>query len=278
MKNALNKLGYTEDKLIFDNQKSAVYLVHNAENQPAIAKFLTSDEALWVGKFAQEQRTYELLNKAHLALHVPQGIASAPHVLILEYIDGKPITMKRYITDELTTDEHALLAKLCQNLNQLKLPKNDFLQRYDYSRKIRHFIEYGLINEAEAKLLKDLQAKLEQHTFVPQHGDLIAKNILIDTAKTKATLIDWEFADLYLPYFDMAFLHTCTQNNKVFKQQLEDLLPDETARQMFYFNKAIITLREIRIHRRDEIFIESSAESLAYLYDEWAQLLKSLQT
>lgn len=278
MKNVLNKLGYTKDKLIFDNQKSAVHLVHNAEGKAAVAKFLTSDEPLWIDKFAQEQRTYELLNKATLSLRVPKGLASAPNLLILEYIGGKPITMNRYITEVLDSDDAALLVKLCQHLNQLALPKNDFLQRYDYSRKIRHFIEYGLINNTEAKILKELQAKLEQHTFMPQHGDLIAKNILINSTKTKATLIDWEFADLYLPYFDMAFLHTCTQNNKAFKQQLENLLPDDIARQMFYFNKAIITLREIRIHRRDEIFIESSAESLSYLYDEWAQLLKSLQT
>ena len=79
-----------------------------------------------------------------------------------------------------------------------------WLRRLDSGRRIEVAQRVGLLTGAIARALADV-ARREHRRLTFAHGDLTARNVLADT-DGRCVLIDWEWAGLYPPEYDLAFL------------------------------------------------------------------------
>jgi thiamine kinase-like enzyme len=74
----------------------------------------------------------------------------------------------------------------------------------------------------EGKIRSAFASLCEQEPLVYAHNDLVTGNLLLDDVKKGLCLLDYEFAGLNIPYFDLASL--LSENDLRKSQQIETLL------------------------------------------------------
>jgi len=118
-------------------------------------------------------------------------------------------------------DNKSILSSLIETICRLHKSKKIFLGKVDLTDLIKRY--YALAPERCQRQIdssyKMALDKLEQLSnreiaLVPSHNDLVLENILIDTAN-KIWIIDWEYASMASPYWDVATLCNAANFNQV---------------------------------------------------------------
>jgi thiamine kinase-like enzyme len=96
---------------------------------------------------------------------------------------------------------------------------NQLLSRYyQLMPKFKRQLLVNSYHDATTKVKNVLQ---KVHTLVPSHNDLVLENILIDSHTRRVWIIDWEYATMASPYWDLA---TLCNEGKFTASQAENLL------------------------------------------------------
>ena len=143
-------------------------------------------------------------------------------------LNSRPIT-----TREL--DNQTVNNSLMATISRLHKSNNKFQGRVDLRELIEYY--YRLTSHERRKQIEsdyrvalnkvDLLSSLKI-PLVPSHNDLVLENILIDEAGT-IHLIDWEYASMATPYWDLATLCNVAKFNRKQSKQLLDKYRIENA-------------------------------------------------
>lgn len=174
---------------------------------------------------------------AFLAGISPEVIHAEPGIIVLDYIEGQPLTDKE-------VKDPVVLRKIIQLMLRChyQLPKYYrgpalafwvFQVVRDYIQTVQESNSHW---KSELGKLSELSNQLEQQVgeveMVFGHNDLLAANFMQD--KNKIWLIDWEYAGFNSPLFDLAGL---ASNNQLSAEQEMHML------QLYYGKEVDSTLR-----------------------------------
>ena len=153
-------------------------------------------------RFVNELRVNRLLSDARPPVDTP-GLLDhdlRARSLTFEAIPGEPLGPK-YPASLHANDIGGMVA-LAGRLRTYR-PRRRWFRRLGSARRIDLARQAGLLGEREAVALADLAARVHtRRSFA--HGDLTARNVL--RHGEGLALIDWEWAGLYPPGYDLAFL------------------------------------------------------------------------
>ena len=192
-----------------DDSISTVYLI----DYQGIPSVLRIDKPVTGYLGLDRSAEFHLLNCFHSYGFSPEPLYSDPGagILIYRYFEGKVLTP----TELGTRAKIVEFGKILRSMHHLNLP--DFKTRF--VDQIRHY-EKELKNDADRSLLKRGIELFESLTaneddWVVCHNDLIAANLVHGK---KLLILDWEYASLNHPYFDLA---TVLENHALTESQSE---------------------------------------------------------
>jgi len=219
-----------------DDSISTVYLI----DYLGIPSVLRIDKPVTGYLGLDRSAEFHLLNCFYSYGFSPEPLYSDPGagILIYRYFEGKALTP----TELGTRAKIVELGKILRSIHHLRLP--DFKTRF--VDQIRHY-EKELKNDADRSLLKrgiELFESLtaNENDWVVCHNDLIAANLV---QGERLFILDWEYASLNHPYFDLAIVlenHVMTDSqSKQFldaysgKRQSIDLVQLDQWRQLTHY-------------------------------------------
>lgn len=227
-----------------------------------ITKTLVSDHPVWVEKFQTEKQCYLHFKEQPIDILTPTIIDTNNNSMRLVYIEGKELCSDRYIEEQLDAN---IMKDIISNILKANNYQTNFVAALNYKEKIEKRFKQGFISEElKGKLLKILPS-LEVKQF--NHGDMLLKNI-IKTTKGELAFIDWEFAGLYIKGYDFALLHTTLAEDKKSQQIIEETIKELEIEKEFWFNKTLITAREIKIHDELEDLLPFKQKRISLLKKE----------
>jgi hypothetical protein len=153
-------------------------------------------------RFVNELRVNRLLTSAKPPVPTPALLAYDVHEQALTFgaFPGSPLGPK-YPQDLAITEIDAILA-LARDLEPYN-PRRRWLRRFNAQRRLAMAHAAGLLDDNGASALIDLaRERCRKLRFA--HGDVTARNVLAHG--NEPALIDWEWAGLYPPGYDAAFL------------------------------------------------------------------------
>jgi hypothetical protein len=234
-----------------------VLLQGTLDGSAVVAKVLTSSDDEWRTTFAREVAAYNIFATARPPAVVPRmHVADADaRVLVIDLIDGLPASEERYPRDIPPATVDMIIAALTQ-LRAWSPPPGAFTRIYDYAARFDRYANLGII---EPRDLAALTGLLERpgDAWEFAHGDAVPANILLPKPGGVA-LIDWEFAGMYLPAYDLALLRVMLADVGDARRRIETA-GDSPG---FWINIAAVLIREIRLHR-------DKPARLAILEDDW---------
>lgn len=143
---------------------------------------------------------------------VPRLISENQHQIVWKYIKNAK-QLQNASDDDLIN-----LAKILSTIHQsnIKLPKNNLRKRVNAYLKIIHEkkIKDSAIENNYRAMVK-LLANMRRN--VPCHNDVWPDNIIKDN-NNQLWLVDWEYATLGDPYFDLAYWITSSRLNEKQKE------------------------------------------------------------
>lgn len=122
--------------------------------------------------------------------------------LTFEAVDGEPLGPK-YPTDLSPGHLDEVLA-LIERLRPFD-PRRRWLRRLDSLARLSLAHRHDLLDDRHTQALQSLaRAVHTRYRFC--HGDITARNVLREAGTGELVLIDWEWAGLYPPGYELAFL------------------------------------------------------------------------
>jgi len=153
-------------------------------------------------RFNNELRVNRLLRSEKPPVATPALLAHNVHEqsLTFEALRGIPLGPK-YPRDLGPAEIDAILA-FARDLEAYN-PRRRWLRRFNPVRRLALARTAGLLDDNEASALLAL-ARQRHRKLRFAHGDVTARNVLVH--ENELALIDWEWAGLYPPGYDAAFL------------------------------------------------------------------------
>ena len=153
-------------------------------------------------RFINELRVNRLLTTEKPPVPTPALLAHnvREQSLTFEAFPGSPLGPK-YPQDLAAAEIEAILG-LGRDLGAYN-PRRRWLRRFNAARRLVMARNAGLIDDDQMPSLMEL-AQQRHRTLRFAHGDLTARNVL--RYGDEIALIDWEWAGLYPPGYDAAFL------------------------------------------------------------------------
>ncbi len=182
-------------------------LVWSADGSTVAKRFLPlpADRLLGTtkGAFANEARVNRLLGTAPPPVRTPALVAidRSTRTLTFEAVDGDPLGLK-FPTGLSGKDVQGLLG-LTSAMARYR-PRRRWLRRFPLERRLRIHVSAGVLTADDAELLR-LATRPDRTRWSFAHGDITARNVLRRT-DGELVLIDWEWAGLHPPLYDLAFL------------------------------------------------------------------------
>jgi len=154
------------------------------------------------GAFANEAKVNGLLRDEEPPVPVAALLAvdRAGQALTFEAIPGEPLGPK--FPSDLDHEAIEGLVRLVAALDGYR-PNPPWLRRFPLERRLGLHVAAGLLDEGDADLLRAAAGDLAAWSFA--HGDVTARNVL-RRDDGALVLIDWEWAGLHPPLYDVAFL------------------------------------------------------------------------
>ena len=184
---------------------------------------LKNDEHDWVLRIPKQQ-TNQYINRQHEAYNanLANRLAIAPECI---WRDETGLSLNMTLLKSCTITKNNLysekiMGKLVVTLGLLHKSKNKFQDVVNLAELLSRY--YQLAPEHFQRQIKTSYkmafSKLErlsdkEKLLVPSHNDLVLENILIDAAE-KIWFIDWEYASMASPYWDLATLCNAADFNQ----------------------------------------------------------------
>lgn len=155
------------------------------------------------GAFANEARVNRLLTLARPPVPTPALVAvdRSMRTLTFEAVDGHPLGPK-FPAALADADLQGLVA-LTRALSRYR-PRRRWLRRFPLERRLAIHLDAGVLTSDDAEVVR-LAAAHDRTRWSFAHGDITARNVL-RRAGGELVLIDWEWAGLHPPLYDLAFL------------------------------------------------------------------------
>lgn len=258
--------------------------------QPAVAKLLTDEVELWRRRFATEVHTYRVFTAHRPPVPVPQLLVADPEagVLVLERVRGEPAAIERHPTAPLQPRTSAVVVAAVEAVAARTPPPGSFTTVFDYPERFARYGPHGhgLLSVGDVDRLQTIYtaSTVADDVWVFAHGDALTVNVCL-TGDT-VTLLDWEWAGLYLPGFDHALLWTVLATEDASRARLWASVStgDWHHRAGFWINAAMTVTRETRIHHelpptpQRRRILESLDGKLTVVREELARLANMVST
>lgn len=153
-------------------------------------------------RYANERRVNRMLAQQRPPVATPRLLDDDARRLSLTFdaVDGDVLGPK--YPHELSDGDIDGMVDIGQRLGAYR-PRRRWFRRFDSARRLELARGAGLLTDAQAGHLTALAARYHRRLRFA-HGDLTARNVLRTAAGL--TLIDWEWAGLYPPGYELAFL------------------------------------------------------------------------
>lgn len=258
--------------------------------QPAVAKLLTDSAGLWRQRFAAEAYTYQVFATHRPPVPAPRLLAANPEagMLMLEHVTGWPAATDRHPTVALDPQAASAVAAAADMVAAWRPPDGVFTAVFDYSDRFARYGPrgHGLLSGDDVDRLQAVYTACAavDDVWVFTHGDALPGNVLL--GDDTVTLLDWEWAGLYLPGFDHALLWTVLSADPATRARLQASATTGNwhHRAGFWVNAAMTVTREIRTHRdlppsppRRRI-LASLDDSLTVVRGEFARLAETVRS
>jgi hypothetical protein len=153
-----------------------------------------------VRRHRYESRVNQLLGREPPPVPIARLLAHDRRTLKFEAIRGVPLGPK--YPESLDNDGVAAMIDLGQRLRSYQ-PRARWMRSFRSARRIELAGRHGLLTAPECNALQLVAGRVHTRRCF-SHGDLTARNILVSDGEL--VLIDWEWAGLYPPEYDLAFL------------------------------------------------------------------------
>jgi thiamine kinase-like enzyme len=190
-------------KITNENARSVRYLSDGFNN----ASYLINEEKVFRLKKMSDTPFYSTKNEGKiLNLIAPNRIG--PKLFYFDYQTGNMIDRyvkgdQRFLGESVDIKDLKALAGVLRRLHSVKGCSSLFYpeQRYD-AYKARSGV--SLDESKEKEIREKFLSFYSKEPLVLCHNDLVKGNVIIDPASRQIVLIDFEFAGLNSPYFDLA--------------------------------------------------------------------------
>ncbi len=239
------------DYYILENGGSK-YFIKNLRNHEKIWKNLFSNEIKIYNKFKSVQfQNFKMPRLAHCNEEID--------LIVLEFIDGISLSKERFLmTGEISV---ALLDKCADialeisdiaNLQDVIEEKQLELENY-YKRTLIHAHNMEIISDVQYEVLNKAIHQIEFEIGFT-HGDFLLRNLI--AKGDEIYVCDWEFAGTGIKFFDLATLWVQLIYHPHHQLYLENRFKHLVNWKLVEINIAFILIKEIRIHKKDELLEE----------------------
>jgi phosphotransferase family enzyme len=238
--------GLTTDQVIRRTDKTLL-AAGTYRGQAVVVKLLLDDDDEWATRWRHEIAAYQQFAQDPPPVHVPAlAYTDDRRVMVLERIEGRVLDPDRYPTVQPNPGEMEAVLEAIRQLNRWRSGIEDF-PSMDYRARTARYHAAGYLTDADRTVLERLLAECGAATEFG-HGDPLPSNILVEPGN-RIALLDWEFAGLFLPGFDLAMLHTLLSAHPAAQRTIATLVEDLGIRRPFLVNRITVLSRELRIHR-----------------------------
>lgn len=240
---------------VLHRSSTSVLLRGTVWGDPVVAKVLVSDSPFWRQTFVREIDNYRLFVRTRPPFRVPGLVAADDrgHVLVIEYIDDKPVSGERRPTDRVPSEQLAATFTALRRVNSWPAPADELTRVLDYSSRFDRYRRDGQLGADEHQALSETVLELGDAVQFC-HGNLDLRHVLRHQEEYREgeyTLIDWSFAGMFLPGFDLARLWTLLRATYGVRSEIQDTVRamGDHAWDAFVVNAAICVAQELRTHR-----------------------------
>lgn len=240
-------VGLTIEKVLRQTEKTLLAKGSLAGTEAAV-KYLLDDDPFWAAKWRHELDVYEIFGEVPPPVRVPRLLQTDhERLLVLEWVDGRPVAEERYPQRSLTDAEVDAVLRCVTALNGWTAAAARFSPTFDYPERLHRYHDKGYLTDDELTALLRLVGTRSGPDQV-NHGDPLASNILIGKAGD-AVLLDWEFTGLFQPGFDLAMLHTqLGPGTPAVRERIDAIVAEAGIQESFAINLAVVLTRELRLH------------------------------
>lgn len=246
--------------------------VHEAtwDGAPVVIKVLESVESYWQQRFVHEIAAHQVFATHHPPVSAARLRYTDGHrLLVLEHIVGTPLSHERYPEPVPAGPVESVLATLTR-LHTWPPPENTTLSQVsgDEAMALDRLDHAGWGTPTDRAMLRELLDQTAPTELA--HGDPVPSNLML-TPTGETVLLDWEFAGLRRPGWDLALLHTLLAHTPAAQQRIAASASDTAVQAGFLLNRALVIAREWRIHT-DLPPGDLREQRLALLRHAWSQL------
>ncbi|MDQ1647759.1 MAG: hypothetical protein QOJ50_3943 [Cryptosporangiaceae bacterium] len=245
---------------VLHRSPTSVLLSGAVWEEPAIAKILVSASPLWREAMAREIDAYRTFARHKPPFRTARLLDADERLpgLLLEHLDGERISASRYPSDEVPPRRLAAVLTAVTRVEDWRPPLAAWPRMLDYESRLDRYRRTGLLGAELHNHLTDLLDEAGEPTFF-SHGDLAPPHVLRrldDYKEGDYAFVDWAFAGLFLPGFDLAKLWAHLRATFGARSEIEALARarGETAWNAFRVNLAVVVLQELRGHVGDPDF------------------------
>ncbi len=265
--------GFTAEGVLHRSTTS-VLLAGDVWGEPAVAKVLVSTSPFWRETFTREIDIYRFFERNRPPFRAARLFAADDRypLLVLERIDGTPMSTARYPTEEVPNRQLAAAFTALRRVNDWRAPLGELRRILDYRSRVDRYRRAGQLTTDEfTHLTALLSAVGDAAEFC--HGSLALPHVLrrLDGFKEgDYGLVDWAFASVFLPGFDLARLWMILRATFGARSEIDDSVRGRgpVAWNAYLINLAIVVAQELRTHREQPSGPERDAR-LAGLEQDW---------
>ena len=259
---------------VLHRSPTSVLLAGEVWGEPAVAKLLLSSSPFWRETFAREIDVYRFFERHRPPFVVPKLIAADDRqpLLVLQRLDGAPVSTARYPTEEIPSRQLAAVFTALRRVNDWRAPVGELRRVLDYRSRVERYRRSGQLTEEEYRHVTTLLNAIgDAAEFC--HGNLMLPHVLrrLDGYKEgHYAMVDWAFASVFLPGFDLARLWTLLRATFGARSEIDDLVRGRGPEvwNAFLVNLAVVVAQELRTHREQPSSPERDAR-LSGLEHDW---------
>jgi hypothetical protein len=262
---------------VLHRSPTSVLLAGEVWGEPVVAKLLVSNSPFWRETFTREIDVYRFFERHRPPFRVARLVAADERhpLLVLERLDGVPVSTARYPAEEISSRQLAAVFTVLRRVNDWRAPIGELRRVLDYRSRLERYRRAGQITEQEHGHLTALLAAVGD-ALEFSHGNLMLPHVLrrLDGYKEgQYALVDWAFASVFLPGFDLARLWTLLRATFGARSEIDDSVRGrgQLAWNAYLVNLALVVAQELRTHREQPAGTERD-ERLAGLEQDWLMI------
>ncbi len=211
---------------VLHRSPTSILLSGEVWGEPVVAKLLTSSTPFWRETFTREIDIYRFFERQRPPFKVARLVAADERqpLLVLERLDGTPVSKARYPAEEISSRQLAAVFTALRRVNDWRAPVGELRRMLDYRSRLERYRRGGQLTEEEyGHVMALLTAVGDAVEF--SHGNLMLPHVLrrLDGYKEgRYALVDWAFASVFLPGFDLARLWTLLRATFGARSEIDD--------------------------------------------------------